>query len=51
VTPEDLPGLIHDVMRAVLDNAGLETFKDDVCLIGIEYRKSASRSEVRLNPA
>jgi sigma-B regulation protein RsbU (phosphoserine phosphatase) len=42
LTPEDLPGLINDVMTSVLTTSGLETFKDDVCLIGIEYRKGAS---------
>jgi sigma-B regulation protein RsbU (phosphoserine phosphatase) len=39
---EDLPALINDVMRSVLATSGLETFKDDVCLIGIEYQESAS---------
>ncbi len=40
---EDLPGLINDVMRSVLAISGLKTFKDDVCLIGIEYHESASQ--------
>ncbi len=37
LTSEDLPGLISDVIHSVLTNSGLETFQDDVCLIGIEY--------------
>jgi sigma-B regulation protein RsbU (phosphoserine phosphatase) len=40
---EHLPGLINNVMRSVLATAGLESFKDDVCLIGIDYLKSASQ--------
>ena len=40
---KDLLGLINDVMRAVLATFGLKTFKDDVCLIGIEYHESASQ--------
>jgi serine phosphatase RsbU (regulator of sigma subunit) len=36
---EDLSKLINDVMRSVLRTSGLEIFKDDVCLIGIEYHK------------
>ncbi len=40
---EDLPGLINDVIRSVLATSGLETFQDDVCLIGIEYHQSASQ--------
>jgi sigma-B regulation protein RsbU (phosphoserine phosphatase) len=38
---EDLPALIDDVMRSVLATSGLKSFKDDVCLIGIEYHESA----------
>jgi serine phosphatase RsbU (regulator of sigma subunit) len=38
--PEDLAGLINDLMRSVLATSGLQTFKDDVCLIGVEYHES-----------
>jgi sigma-B regulation protein RsbU (phosphoserine phosphatase) len=48
LSSEDLPGLVNDVMRAVLANSGLETFQDDVCLIGIEYRKRDSQSETEV---
>jgi sigma-B regulation protein RsbU (phosphoserine phosphatase) len=41
---EDLPGLINEVMRSVLATSGLEAFKDDVCLIGIEYHETASNA-------
>jgi sigma-B regulation protein RsbU (phosphoserine phosphatase) len=40
---EDLSGLINDVMRSVLATSGLRIFKDDVCLIGVEYHESASQ--------
>jgi sigma-B regulation protein RsbU (phosphoserine phosphatase) len=40
---EDLAGLINDVMRSVLAASGLKTFRDDVCLIGIEYHESPSK--------
>ncbi len=36
---EDLPGLINDVVRSVLTNSGLEAFKDDVRLIGVDYHE------------
>jgi sigma-B regulation protein RsbU (phosphoserine phosphatase) len=38
-----LPNLINDVIRSVLATSGLKTFKDDVCLIGIEYHESTSQ--------
>ncbi len=38
---EDLPGLINDVVRSVLATSESKSFKDDVCLIGIEYHESA----------
>ncbi len=45
LTPEDLSGLINGVITSILKTSGLETFKDDVCLIGIEYHKSAHSIE------
>jgi serine phosphatase RsbU (regulator of sigma subunit) len=43
LTSEDLAGSVDEVMRSVLAASGLETFKDDVCLIGIEYHQSPSQ--------
>jgi sigma-B regulation protein RsbU (phosphoserine phosphatase) len=40
---EDLAGMINDVMRSVLAASGSQIFKDDVCLIGIEYHECASQ--------
>lgn len=36
--PENLADLVGGVASAVLDRSGAKAFKDDLCLIGIEYR-------------
>ncbi|HSP42253.1 MAG TPA: SpoIIE family protein phosphatase [Luteolibacter sp.] len=36
--PENLANLVGGIASAVLDLSGARTFKDDLCLIGIEYR-------------
>jgi sigma-B regulation protein RsbU (phosphoserine phosphatase) len=38
---ENLPSLVGGIASAVLDLSGAKTFKDDLCLIGIEYRHAA----------
>ena len=39
IQPENLADLVGGVASAVLDLSGAKSFKDDLCLIGIEYRK------------
>lgn len=34
----DLPMLVKNVIASVLGNSGRDSFDDDVCLIGVEYR-------------
>jgi len=38
IRPESLADLVGGVTSAVLDLSGAKTFKDDLCLIGVEYR-------------
>lgn len=39
VRPENLADLVGGTASAVLELSGAKTFKDDLCLIGIEFRK------------
>ena len=38
IRPENLANLVGGIASAVLDLSGAKAFKDDLCLIGIEYR-------------
>lgn len=42
IQPQNLADLVGGVASAVLDLSGAKTFKDDLCLIGIEYRNLTS---------
>lgn len=39
IQPDSLADLVGGVVSAILDLSGAKTFQDDLCLIGIEYRK------------
>lgn len=39
IRPQNLADLVGGVASAVLDLSGAKAFKDDLCLIGIEYRR------------
>ncbi|HSR57137.1 MAG TPA: SpoIIE family protein phosphatase, partial [Candidatus Binataceae bacterium] len=41
--PGNLADLVGGVAPAVLDRSGAKAFKDDLCLIGIEYRGGGDR--------
>ena len=44
IRKDNLADLVGGAVSAVLDLSGAKTFKDDLCLIGIEYRNPHHRA-------